>query len=632
MRFVFAIVAFIAAAVMIGLGIAQRTVFLESDRVSLDIAVDSSDADYLVISPEALAAYPGKQAITVAGKGSTYLAYGRTGDVLGWVGDDTFISVGFDAETGELTSTVVDPTEADDDTAADDTAADDVTTTEPAPTTPPADAATEADADAEPVIVSPAGSDLWLDELSEEQSRLTMTIDVPSEVSVLVASGSQDPVPDRIGIAWPLDNSTPWVGPLLTGGTVVFLVGVWLVISGILHHRRSRGPRRNLPKGGSKMKPLLSPKPGKAQLTSGRRSAGRRTAVAALVLVPVFGLTACAPEYWPSLEGAPATAEPTATPTATPGAEEAEEVEPVEPAVTVPQMERIMGKIAATTATADGALDPVAAEQRFVGPALDARKANYVIRAALPDQPGPVAVPASTPDQVVLPQQTKAGVWPRTVLTIAESDDPTIAPSALVLVQETPRDNFRILYASQLVPDADVPQLAPASIGAPSVTVDSKLLVMPPSQVGAAFADILMTGEVSTYASSFDLEGMDLDDTLNAAARKAAVESAQPTITLEVSTVAGDAPIVSLGTNDAGALVSTTVTRTEISRPNDGGLISFPAGQPASVLSGFTAQSAKGVQATRELQLLFYVPKVGSDEPIRLLGWSENLVSASEAP
>ena len=66
--------------------------------------------------------------------------------------------------------------------------------------------------------------------------------------------------------------------------------------------------------------------------------------------------------------------------------------------------------------------------------------------------------------------------------------------------------------------------------------------------------------------------------------------------------------------------------------PNDGGTTGFQDGSPARALSGFTAQSAKGVQSTRELQLLFYVPAVGSDEPIRLLGWSESLVNASEVP
>jgi hypothetical protein len=65
--------------------------------------------------------------------------------------------------------------------------------------------------------------------------------------------------------------------------------------------------------------------------------------------------------------------------------------------------------------------------------------------------------------------------------------------------------------------------------------------------------------------------------------------------------------------------------------PNDGGTIGFEPG-PAAALSGFGDKSAKGVQRVIGVQLLFYVPSVGSEEQIRLLGWSESLIGASEVP
>ena len=49
-------------------------------------------------------------------------------------------------------------------------------------------------------------------------------------------------------------------------------------------------------------------------------------------------------------------------------------------------------------------------------------------------------------------------------------------------------------------------------------------------------------------------------------------------------------------------------------------------------LSGFDDKSAKGVQRVVGIQLMFYVPAVGADEQIRLLGWSESLIGASEVP
>ena len=56
------------------------------------------------------------------------------------------------------------------------------------------------------------------------------------------------PWPERITAVGnvPLEN---FARALWMLGALVFLVGIGLVISGFLHHRRSRGPRRNLPKG-----------------------------------------------------------------------------------------------------------------------------------------------------------------------------------------------------------------------------------------------------------------------------------------------------------------------------------------------------------------------------------------------
>jgi hypothetical protein len=625
-RFVFAIVAFIAAAVLIGLGIAQRTVFLEPDRVAVQTAIDT-EADYIVIEPEALAAHPGKQTISALGDGTVFVAYGRSSDVDAWVRADAHAVVGYDAETGEL---VVDDVAGEAPAASDD-AAD--APTEAAPASPPADGTAEEAAEPTPAA-SPAGSDLWLDEFTGDASVIA-TIDVPEGISVIVASGSEDPVPDEVAITWPLDNATPWAGPLLVGGTVLFIVGLVLLLSGVLNHRRSRGPRRNLPKG-----PRGMPARRKlARSASGGSSTGggRRAFLVPLALVPALALSACSADYWPSFDGGPDASEAaTATPTPSDEAGDAadDEADAV-PAVTEPQMERIMREISTFATDADAARSSEVLDQRFTGPALEARTADYVIRGSLPDQTQAVAIPPG-PLSVMLPQQTTADPktgWPRTVLTVIESGtDEAAAPTALVLQQESPREQYHVLYTVSLAPGPEFPDVAPASVGAPLIAPDYKGLVLAPSQVSAAFADVLMKGAESEYAELFDLDATELDDKLNATNRTNEVQGANPTISLSVSAAAGDDPVVALATNDAGALVTTTVTRTEQSRPNDGGTTGFQDGSPARALSGFTAQSAKGVQSTRDLQLLFYVPAVGSEEPIRLLGWSESLVSASEVP
>jgi len=622
-RFALAIVAFVAAAVMIGFGIAQRTVFLEPDRVSLSAQLEG-EAAYAVIEPEALGAHAGKQTITVSGTDTVFVSYGRSSDVTAWIGDEPYVAVGYDAEADEFTSEVVEP--ADDDAEA--------TTPATPPATPPADPAVPADAavPAEPdLAASPVGSDLWLDEFSAEKT-ITTTIDVPDDISVLLASDGTNPAPDELEIAWPLDNATPWAGPLILGGALVFGLGIALLVSGFVHHRRSRGPRRSSGKLPS------APKPSRRSLTGGgRRAVGRakRVAIVPLLAVPALALSACSADYWPTFDAAPASTAPaTESPAPTDAAEEPDdESEDMEPAVTVPQMERIMRTIAVSTREADDARDAGAIEQRFTGPALKARQANYAIRNSLPDQPGPTPIPAA-PLTLTLPQQV-AG-WPasgRTVLTIATNgDDPTVAPTALVLRQDAPRDNYKILYAMSLAPDADVPEVAPASIGAPLISPEFKGLVLPPGQVAAAYADVLLKGDESEFASLFDPEGDVLREQLGVTGQQSIREALPPTADIAFSNVVGESPTVALATNDSGALVTASIEQTEKVTPNDGGTIGFEAGAPGAALSGFTEKSAKGVQRVIGVQLLFYVPSVGSDEPIRLLGWSESLIGASEVP
>ncbi|WP_438855688.1 hypothetical protein [Agromyces sp. M3QZ16-3] len=627
MRFVLAILAFAAAAVLVGIGIAQRTVFLEPDKVSLGTVVENQ-ASYTVLTPEALAANPGKQTITVSGGGPVHLAYGRTDDVLSWIGDDPYVSVGYDGEAGEFTSEVVVAQPVDDNTPVA------PTTDEPAATDDPEAAEAEPDPAA-----SPAGSDLWLDEFTGDRT-LTTTVDVPEGITVLVSSDGTAPAPGRIVVAWPLDNATPWAGPLIAGGALLFLIGIILVISGVLAHRRSRGPRRNLPKGprGKLMRAPRPPRSQRASLGSAgpSRSAGRakRIVLLPVLLVPAIALSACSSDYWPDLSSAPETTAP-ATPVETAAEGDGEAAEPAEPAapavvpaVTVPQMERIMRRVAVFTTEVDAAADAEQLAERFTGPAYEARKANYAIRKSLPDQAALPAIPAA-PLTLTLPQQATG--WPRTVLTIAKNnDDETIAPTALVLRQESPRENYKVLYATALVPDADVPEVAPASIGAPPINPEFKGLVMPTGQVAPAYADVLLKGDESEYAQFFDPEGDVIRQQLGVEGQKTIADDLPDTADVAFSNQPGDSPTVALATNDSGALVTVSITQTEKVTPNDGGTIGFKEGQPGAALSGFDDKSAKGVQRVIGIQLMFYVPAVGSDEQIRLLGWSESLIGASE--
>jgi hypothetical protein len=585
-RFVFAIIAFVIAAVMIVSGVAQRTFLRAPDSVSLAADV-ASDAPVMVIDGAALNAFDGSQTVLVEGTGPVFAAYGRTTDVLAWVGDTRHTLVTLDEETGELTSRVVSGTETE--------------------------------------IPDPNGSDLWLDDFVKEDE-LRMTINVPDTISVIIASDGIAPAPGDLTLSWPLDNSTPWAGPLIVGGALVLLLGLGLLLWATHHMRAARGPRRKMPK--VPRQPVYKPKRrgrGSTETTTSTEiaeaaSSGRRRArvTVPIVLVATLALSGCTADFWPALGDGPV---PTPSATEAPGA-----VELPPPAATVRQVERIVAKISAVVTEADETRDAALLETRFTGPALELRKANYVIRKADGSVDPLAAIPAG-PVQLVLPEQTES--WPRTVLAIVnDEDDPTIAPVALFLEQADPRSNFKVSYAISLEPSIVFPNVAPASVGAARLSKDAGLFLLSPTEAALAYADILARDVESDSYLLFEAEGDSLRVAVGVEAKAKQRKALPATASLAFGYEIGAAEPIALATNDAGAIVAVTINETTTVKPVEAGAAVNPTGQ-IKALSGL-AISTKGVVATYTEQLMFYIPPAGSDGKIILLGYSQGLVSAKE--
>ncbi|TFD09442.1 MULTISPECIES: hypothetical protein [unclassified Cryobacterium] len=613
MRFVLAIAAFVLAAVMIVLGIAQRTILLEPAFTSLSSTVTGT-AKYTVIDPSALAASSGSQTINVRGDGPIFVAYGRSEDVAAWIGDDSFATVGLSEKTGELTSTITAAVTPDDSEGATGGSAG-------------TDAATT---DAAAAIMNPAGSDLWLDEYSGTNS-VTTTLTLPEGISVIVASDGIEPAPASVRLSWASDNSTPWAGPLLAGGALLLLAGLVLYLLALLHLRRSRRPRRNVPRGPRMPKLPRAPRPKaiKASQITSRRGIARRVAILPMIVVSGLALSGCSADLWPDFSTAnTATATPTPTPQSTDSVEAAAELPP--PAVTVSQLETIMSEISLLTADADANLNTETLATRFTGPALEQRLANYKIRAVDPAV-APLVALAGAPLTFTLPQQTNS--WPRVVMTVIQDEnDPSIPTMAVILKQESPRTNYQVDYLFALEQSAHVPKVAPAIVGAPAIAPDNKLLLLPPNELAAAYADILVQGEASPSFGLFESEGDNFR--VQVADLNAAKIAALPsTASIEFAAAAGSDEAVALATNDSGSIVAVSMTETETVKPVDAGATVGPAADALATkaLSGITT-TAKGFSNTYRDQLLFYVPTAGSSDKIVLLGFAQGLITSAELP
>ncbi len=622
MRFVWAVAAFVLAALMIGAGIAQRTVFQGPKTETTAISVEES-APYLLIDGAVLNQMAGTQTLRAQAKGDLFAAYGRTADVEAWLADTSYNHVTLD-DQGQPSTELVKPTAATpDDATTGDTAAGDAAEGDAAAGDAVAD---DAAAGEDAAGRSPVGSDLWLDEY-QQSDLLIAPLQLPDDMSVLVAVDGTAPAPSTVTVTWPLESSTPWAGPLIVGGGILMAVGVFLYILGIRHARRKRGPRRKgLPIPVTEPIDIAMEDEDKGVISSSQAptrravSGGRRAfAVVPVVAVSALLFSGCSADAWPQLS-----ASPTPSPTATVVAPEGQQA----PAVTKAQAERILTRIAATVADADAAMDGDLADTRLEGAALAARDTNYKLRAAIADLPAPAPI-LSKPLEIILPQAYDD--WPRSVIAVAD-DEESKTSSIMVMTQQDPWADYKLSYIGSLEASTSLPRLAPAYIGASQVEPDSKFLLLPPDQVAAAYADVINNGESSQYYDMFEVEGDQLRTSIEADRKRRLDDFNQTgasTGKLEFSSAPGPQPPFALQTVESGAIVAVNLNEIDTVTPtNPDAVIKVPENnQTVRTLAG-ADQSATGFSTTFSDQVFFYVPGPGSSEKIRLLGYSSDILDA----
>ncbi|BDZ46387.1 hypothetical protein [Naasia aerilata] len=613
MRFVSAIVAFVLAAAMIVFGIAQRTWLAPPDELKTSVAT-TGEAAFTVIPGAVLNSNPGQQHLQLSGGDTVWAAYARTSDIVAWLGTEPYNSISYNAKKDTLGSKLVETPAAEPDATAPDASGGDAA----ADGTAPDAAAPEAAAP------NPAGSDLWLEE-KQSDGALTWTMSVPKDVSLIVAVDGTAPAPSNVTLSWPLQHSTPWAGPLIVGGGILLLVGLGLYIWGLVHMRKTRGPRRKTPKLPQPPRPRVVRSEVLEPVTTNKgRRAARRTALATggIVLTTGLLLSGCSSSDVDKLfKDDPA---PVPTVTSSAAAAAAEEVQPV--AVTEGQLRRILDRVSTTVAQADTDRNTDLLSTRLTGPALEERTANYAMRGADGNIAAPDAIPA-TPITLDLPQATDT--WPRTVMTVVGGDDPAVAPVALVLVQKTPRDNYLVTYAVKLQAKVPFPAVAPPSVGAPLLPNDVKLLAAQPDQLGTEYADILAQGDASQFIDVFQKDPDGLRTNVGVDYKNSKKSGLPTTASLEFSNGPGSGPVLALASNDSGAIVATSIIERETAKVVEEGATINLEGQ-VKALSGL-ANTTKGVESTYGYQLLFYVPPTTVEGgQVVLLGYAQALIGVKE--
>ena len=587
MRFIVSVILFGVAAVMVGAGILIHTVFSSPASYTQSVTI-ANPAPITVIDSTSLNEISSTQTISVIGgaEGTIYvegpdattiaesatsdrivMAWGRQGDVLAYIGNVPYQSVKANGIEGELT--------------------------------------VKNFAGPETATPDPMGSDLWVEQF-EGKKTLSQDVTTPKGNLILIATDGALPAPKAITITWKMDVDRSVPTTLFYGGLGIALVGgIFYYLGWLANRRKHRHRQGRMPK---------APRPPKwrpsRQQREPRRRGGRRALpfIAWALTVPVM-LAGCSvfpsifPEPLPVVKASPRGV-----------------------AVTAAQFDRILGEVVATLAKADEQRAEDIASTRLDGAALRFRLAQYKVRAQSEDLADLFAIPAGKV-RLLLPQKTIT--WPRSVFAVIDDAEDLDAPSvAVVMTQNSPRENYKVSYTIALEPGAKIPSVSSPEAGAAVLYGETELLSVTPAQAVEHYGDLLISGKTSEFADDF--AGDSLQTQIGAASKAKRVQELGETAKFTwKDSITDDVPLV-FATAESGALMMVTLEEKEIVKPAVPGAAITTTGA-VKVLSTITS-SLTGIEAVYQYQLLFYVPSIGSTEKIRLLGYSYALTSALKLP
>ncbi len=565
MRFWLSITTFVVGLTLTAIGLVNQ---LENQPLNFITAEAelSTPTTYVMIPNKVLTAYPGKVSVTANNDGEVFLAAGRESDIVGWIGKAQYSETRLGVNQAKEEVVI-----------------------------------SEVERSGGGELADPRGSDLWRLEVAED---FEGKISVPegNEVGVLIAAKGVDMAPRKIKIEWDLPDEGAPIAPITMVGLGLMLAGafwsLWLFItsyrkSGIT--RNWRGPKR--PKPELKLPNFKKRKTESSQPTSRREA--RTLKFAALVLVSAT-LAGCTPDYQnPVLSPSPSPAQDVLT-----------------PVMTKDQVKRVLEEITTVVSDADAELNRESLEVRVSGPALVARRAAYNIARRTENAEPPAPLLAS-PIQLFLPSATDT--WPRSVMVVTGEQTLTM----MILRQESARDQYRLYQYMDILPGVDFPEVAAEEIGANTVKEDSKFLLMPPADLATAVGSLLNEGPDSTWSILVDGDNQYIAD-VSSVQQSLAQTLSNANVTFDHKISPDD--MVLLTSGEGGALVGIYMIDTYTIIPKSPGDAVAISGQEAILLGA--GGSATGIETRYGAMLLFHMPAAGSESRARLLGATQQLLTA----
>jgi len=578
-------------------GIGQRTIWAPSETFTASAPADAAAAPLTVIDQKLRTLHGGTVKISIQGDGNFVLASGRPDDVSAWVGKtahNTITGVSEDEKSLQVDH-----------------------------------------ADGEAAAPNPAGSDLWVtNENASGELEYTWTPPADGEWTLLLASDGTKPAPASVSMTFPNDTSTPWAVPLMVLGSLLIVAGIVLALlaarrkngasdghgsddhnsdgGSSSYARRARARNAKSADAGSQNDGALNPGTPNAgsqnQAPSSSSSSSKATMVAAAVAAAVLAGSATAAQA--------ASPSPQPSGSASSPAKESAGV----PVLLDAQFRRILEQVSSATDAGDAAKDAAKLAGRVGGPELEIRTQNYKIRSQVGSYEPRMPVRSTKLLTYVV---TSDRDWPRSVLAVTQGEG-NVVPQILTLVQQSPRENYKLTETTPLQPGTTFPNINRGGTETLAASDKSGLLYSGEEAMSgladrltsadSPFKDKLVEGQSSPYIA----------DTLSYQAE--VVKSGENGNFSFTHKVAPDSTVV-FRTADGGALVLGRINFGFEGTPKAAG-DKLSIGDDAAALAG-GKETTTGMVLSFAESMAVYVPPAGSTDPMKLIAATRGLVGAS---
>lgn len=594
-------------------GIGQRTIWAPSETFTASAPADAAATPLTVIDQKLRTLHGGTVKINIQGDGNFMLASGRPDDVDAWVGKtahNTITGVSEDEKSLQVD---------------------------------------HADGDAS--TPNPAGSDLWVsNENASGELEYTWTPPADGEWTLLLASDGTKPAPASVSMTFPNDTSTPWAVPLMVLGSLLIVAGIVLALlaarrkngegdghgseghnsdgGSSTYARRARARNAKSAEAGSRNDGSRNEgsrnegSVSEGSLNPGTPNGGTQTQAPPSSSSSSSKVTMVVAAVAAAVLAGSATAAQAASPSPQPSGSASS---PAKEAAGLPvlldaQFRRILEQVSSATDAGDAAKDAAKLTGRVGGPELEIRTQNYKIRSQVGSYEPRMPVRSTKLLTYVV---TSDRNWPRSVLAVTQGEG-NVVPQILTLVQQSPRENYKLTETTPLQPGTTFPNISRGGTETLAASDKSGLLYSGEEAMSgladrltsadSPFKDKLVEGQSSPYIA----------DTLSYQA-EVVKSGANGNFSFTHKVVPENTMV--FRTADGGALVLGRINFGFEGTPKAAG-DKLSIGDDAAALAG-GKETTTGMVLSFAESTAVYVPPAGSTDPMKLVAATRGLVGAS---